>query len=62
MNDIEVRLNNILAKARSGDISTKELNEFSDIILELREIKSLKMKVFGWLDDDQKDYVEQMSV
>lgn len=62
MNDIEVRLNNILAKARSGDISTKELNEFSDIILELREIESLKMKVFGWLDDDQKDYVEQMSV
>lgn len=62
MNDIEVRLNNILALAKNGNIRVSELNDFSDIILELREIESLKMKVFGWLDDDQKDYVEQMSV
>lgn len=62
MNDIEVRLNNILALAKNGDIRVSELNEFSDIILELREIESLKIKVFDWLDDDQKDYVEQMSV
>lgn len=62
MNEITVRLNNILATAKNRDVSVKELNEFSDIILELREIDTLKMKVFDWLDDGQKDYVEQMSV
>lgn len=62
MNEITVQLNNILATAKNRDVSVKELNEFSDIILELREIDALKMKVFDWLDDGQKDYVEQMSV
>lgn len=62
MNEIMVRLNNILAMVKNGDAGVTELNEFSDIIIELREIDALKMEVFDWLDDMQKDYVEQMSI
>jgi len=62
MNEIMVRLNNILAMVKNGDAGVTELNEFSDIIIELREIDALKMEVFDWLDDGQKDYIEQMTI
>lgn len=62
MNEMAVRLNNILTKVKNGDAGVREHNEFSDIIIELREIEALKMEVFDWLDDMQKGYIEQMTI